>query len=277
MNVFIQSAFHTLTISALAILAVPVCMAQDFKAPPGRYHTSWVGNSFGGGGGANGFGDWVQNGADEIEVTPDGTVVTGTWNGDAPKRQVRRYEFGGWTTGKKPRYDWNKSQSWPSDFEQVRRIIYQPETDTLYLLWYLKGQKIDSWRVVGFTRRRYDGWLAGKPKVRWTNFKLPFNAHGSDQGGSLSASGVAAAGDYLFVGMVKPDDGRQYVHILRLSDGSYVGSFKPGDEVGGNAAWQDMPYSVQAMKGKNGEYLVLVEEDWRGKNLLYRWIPEERP
>ncbi len=34
-----------------------------------------------------------------------------------------------------------------------------------------------------------------------------------------------------------------------------------------------MPYAVQAFKRKNGEYLVLVEEDWRGKNLLYRWKP----
>ena len=35
-----------------------------------------------------------------------------------------------------------------------------------------------------------------------------------------------------------------------------------------------MPYSVQALKRKDGEYLVLVEEDFRGKNLLYRWRPD---
>ena len=44
--------------------------------------------------------------------------------------------------------------------------------------------------------------------------------------------------------------------------------------VGGNAGWQDMPYAVQALKRKDGEYLILVEEDWRGKNLLYRWRPD---
>jgi hypothetical protein len=74
--------------------------------------------------------------------------------------------------------------------------------------------------------------------------------------------------------MVKPDDGVQYTHVLRLSNGRYVGSLAPGPEVGSSAGWQDMPYSVQALKRKNGEYLVLVEEDWRGKNLLYRWRPE---
>lgn len=29
-----------------------------------------------------------------------------------------------------------------------------------------------------------------------------------------------------------------------------------------------------AFKRKNGQYLVLVEDDWRGKNLLYRWLPK---
>jgi hypothetical protein len=35
-----------------------------------------------------------------------------------------------------------------------------------------------------------------------------------------------------------------------------------------------MPHAVQALKRKDGEYLVLVEEDFRGKNLLYRWRPK---
>jgi hypothetical protein len=56
----------------------------------------------------------------------------------------------------------------------------------------------------------------------------------------------------------------------------YVGSLAPGAEVGGNAGWQDMPYAVQALKRKDGEYLILVEEDWRGKNLLYRWRPDDK-
>ena len=84
------------------------------------------------------------------------------------------------------------------------------------------------------------------------------------------------AGDYLFVGMVKPEGGKQHTHIFRISDAQYVGSFEPGPEVGGNAGWQDMPYAVQALKRKNGEYLIVVEEDWRGKNLLYRWRPARK-
>ena len=198
------------------------------------------------------------------------------WHGDAPNRQIRRYAFAGWSSDNKPRYDWSHPQTWtwPDDFESVRRIIYVASSDTLYLLGYLKGQAIDSWGVVGFTCRRYDGWLAGNRGITWTNTRLPRNPKGSDQGGPLSACSVCIAGDYLFFGMVKPEDGKQYVHILRIADGSYAGSFAPGSSVGGNAGWEDMPYAITAMQRRNGDYLVLVEEDWRGKNLLYRWKPQ---
>ena len=95
----------------------------------------------------------------------------------------------------------------------VRRIIYKKDTDSLYLFGYLKGQKIESWGVVGFTCRRYDGWVDGKKTVRWTNKELPANPKGTDEGTPLSPSSVCLVGDYLFFGMVKPEDGKQYVHI----------------------------------------------------------------
>ena len=37
-----------------------------------------------------------------------------------------------------------------------------------------------------------------------------------------------------------------------------------------------MPYAMDVMRRKDGEYLLLVEENWRGKNLLYRWTPGTR-
>jgi hypothetical protein len=196
------------------------------------------------------------------------------WHGDAPGRKIRRHAFTGWSADGKPEFESGAADAWPwpEDFELVRRVIYDDASDTLYVSGYLKGETIDSWGVVGKTLRRYDGWVKGKQTARWT-IKLPLNPKGNDQGQPLSPQSFALAGDYLFVGMVKADNDKQHVHILALADGAYVGSFVPGPEVGGNAGWEDMPYAVQAFKRKNGEYLVLVEEDWRGKNLLYRWKP----
>ena len=196
------------------------------------------------------------------------------WHGDAPERTIRRYPFRGWKPDGKPDYDWKIPQTfaWPDDFENIRRLIYVPQSDSLYLFGYLKGQEVDSWGVVGKTCRRYNGYLHGDKRIVWT-IPMPVNPTG-ENGKPLSPQGVDIAGDYLFAGMVKPDDGKQYTHILRLSDGGYVGSLAPGPEVGSMAGWQDMPYSVQAFRRKNGEYLILAEEDFRGKNLLYRWTPQ---
>jgi hypothetical protein len=196
------------------------------------------------------------------------------WHGDAPGKTIRRHAFQGWDAQRNPLFETNAPDAWPwpEDFQLVRRIIYDDASDTLFLSGYLRGQTIDSWGVCGKTLRRIDGWLKGAKKERWT-LPLPLNPEGEGKDKPLSPESLAIAGDYLFVGMVKPDLEKQHVHILALSDGAYVGSFVPGREVGGNAGWEDMPYAVQALKRKNGEYLVLVEEDWRGKNLLYRWMP----
>jgi hypothetical protein len=197
------------------------------------------------------------------------------WHGDAPGKTIRRHAFRGCSADGKPEFETEKPESWPwpEDFGNVRRIIYVQTTDTLYLSGYLKGESVDSWGVCGKTFRRYDGWLRGSKETRWT-IKLPLNPDGEGKGKALSPQALALAGDYIFVGMVKPDGGKQHLHILATKDGSYVGSFVPGPEVGGNAGWEDMPFAVAALKRKNGEYLVLVEEDWRGKNLLYRWKPQ---
>ncbi|MEO8354088.1 MAG: hypothetical protein ABI680_20360 [Chthoniobacteraceae bacterium] len=203
------------------------------------------------------------------DVAPNGDII----HGDAKGRKIQRHRFGGWADGKPVYSDRDVDEwPWPEDFDNIRRVIYDERTDSLYLSGYLKGEDIDSWGVAGKTLRRYDGWVRGDKKERWT-IKLPVNLKGNDQGQPLSPNGFALAGDYLFVGMVKPEDGKQQVHILSLQNGAYVGTFVPGPEVGGNAGWQDMPYAVAALKRTNGEYLVLVEEDWRGKNLLYRWTP----
>ena len=77
--------------------------------------------------------------------------------------------------------------------------------------------------------------------------------------------------------MVKPDDGRQYTHVLRVSDGRYVGSLRPAPRWAAPPAGRTCPTRSRPCAGKDGEYLVLVEEDWRGKNLLYRWRPEGPP
>jgi hypothetical protein len=206
------------------------------------------------------------------DVTDNGDI----WHGDAPGKMICRYPFKGWTSDGKPIYDWQNSESWhcPEGWSLIRRINYDPSTDSLYLTGYLEGQRVETWGVIGASAKRYDGWLKGKQNLVWTNKELPRDGNTNQDEGPLTPQAMDIAGDYMFLGMVKPTDGKQFVHIMRLSDGSYIGTFKPGPETGDGHGWLDMPYAVQAFKRQNGEYLILVEEDWRGKNLLYRWRPD---
>ncbi len=200
------------------------------------------------------------------------------WHGDAPGKTIRRYPFQGWTAEGKPRYDWQHPQTWPwpEGWDLIRRIKYDSATDTLYLTGYLAGERVETWGVVGATARRYDGWLAGRRQLRWTSV-LPRDGNTDPKEGPLTPQALDIAGDYMFLGMVKPTQGREVVHILRLSDGGYVGAFVPdAAAVGDQQGWEDMPYAIQALKRRNGEYLVLVEEDFRAKNLLYRWRPPDK-
>jgi hypothetical protein len=186
---------------------------------------------------------------------------------------ILRYKFGGWSADGKPLYDWTHPQRWPwpEGWDVIRRVKYEPKGDTLYVTGYLKGQKVESWGVAGATARRYDGWLSGKPTLRWTG-ALPHDDN-ADATGPLTPEGMDIAGDYMFLGMVKPTQGREVVNIIRLSDGKPAGTLVPSPELGPMQGWLDMPYSVQATQRKNGEYLILVEEDARAKNILYRWRP----
>lgn len=63
------------------------------------------------------------------------------------------------------------------------------------------------------------------------------------------------------------------VYIYRVDMGEKVGVMFPGQEVGGNSGWIDMVHGIHTLKTSSGNYLVIVEEDWRGKNLVCHWRP----
>lgn len=58
--------------------------------------------------------------------------------------------------------------------------------------------------------------------------------------------------------------------MYNLRDGSAVGSMKPGPEVHGESGWVDFRDGIRAIRRRDGSYLVFVEEDYKGKSLVYR-------
>jgi hypothetical protein len=77
---------------------------------------------------------------------------------------------------------------------------------------------------------------------------------------------VAYAGELAFA----VDSKSAEVFVYNLQDGSAVGSIKPGPEVHGESGWVDFRDGNRAIRRKDGSYLVFVEEDYKGKSLVYR-------
>lgn len=55
------------------------------------------------------------------------------------------------------------------------------------------------------------------------------------------------------------------VHVYDKENGRELGVIKPGPEVGRASGWVDVPFGISAHHRDNGEYLIFVEEDTRGK------------
>ena len=63
-----------------------------------------------------------------------------------------------------------------------------------------------------------------------------------------------------------------HVEVFRTSDGTSVGHFEPSPEVG-EIGLQDIEECLRAVRRADGEYLIFLEDDFKAKNVLYRWRP----
>jgi hypothetical protein len=168
-----------------------------------------------------------------------------------------RYDFQGLDERGNPIYRADKITVMdpPKGMKSVARVWYDADTDTL-----VAAEEGEDMRRIGrvFVCK---GYLAGNR-----------NAVTFVSGAGKEAGCVTAAGDYVFTGGWKA---RGRIRVNRMSDGAEIGSFDPGPTLGGveNTGWIDLLTGISACKRKNGEYLIFAEEDYKGKNILYRWKP----
>jgi len=180
----------------------------------------------------------------------------------------------------KPIYGNAKSISIPKEFRTVERIAYDPDNDTMILTGFTRDNPDPggAWGLVGTEILAYDHW-SKEPRLRWRT-KVPFKTW--EKGGGhemIMPKCIDIAGDYLFVCYVLRGEGEGNnppVRIYRRDDGSFVGELRPGGVVGIDHGWVDIVQGMSAFKRSNGEYVILVEEDYKGKNVLYRWMPDPK-
>jgi len=192
--------------------------------------------------------------------------------------EIRAYTCTGLSTAGLPQWDWAKPFVFkrPSEFDELRRVDYDPATD-LMILGGGKGEaKHQHWKPMGPVVSAYDHALRGTAALRWT-LTLPIDT-GSSGHESNEPMGFAMAGEYLFVpytrGLRVDNLRNAFVKVLRLKDGSCVGNLV-ADEVTGNIGLLDIEHPCTARKLADGRYVVFLEEDYKAKNVMFVWQPGE--
>lgn len=181
---------------------------------------------------------------------------------------IRHYPLQGIDNKGNPVYTYKsmEKQKTPSFFTDLRRIEYFPETDTMYLTGYTKENPAingDYAKLVGSEIARFDNWSKGNTKPRW---RIVFPVDKTAPPEVLTPSAVDVAKDYVFAVSVKKAE----VYVYNAKTGVLVKTLQPGPEVGSESGWVDIPYGVRAFRRSNGQYLVFVEEDHKGKVIMYQ-------
>jgi hypothetical protein len=188
------------------------------------------------------------------------------WKTLRTQEGIRHFPVQGLDKKGNPIYSFSsmKKDKTPSLFTDVRRIEYFPETDTMYLSGFTKEHPAfdDDAGALGSEIVRFDKWSQGNRTPRWRTV-VPYDKTGKREVVSVAMS---VAGDYVFSVVVKNAE----VSVYDAATGKQVQKLKPGPEVANESGWIDIPYGIRAFRRSNKESLVFVEEDWKGKVILYR-------
>ena len=131
--------------------------------------------------------------------------------------------------------------------------------------------------MVGPVFARYDNWTSGEPTKRYETTGLPTDLREFPK----TPKSISVAGDYVFMVACwhsgDPEKGHNklngkplMVHVYRADNGEYVGNMW--------GPWKPLPivdtkHGLNAFKRSNGQYMLIVEEVYRGKNIVYLWTP----
>ena len=181
---------------------------------------------------------------------------------------LRRYLFQGFDHFGAPIYDFTHTQIYDAlvDFPDLTTIsgaVFHPNSEggTLYVSGTSPAQGAFS-KIV-----KIENWDKGNRKPKFA-VEIPWDP---DPNNPWSPNSFTVSDDFLFVDFWLP----HYNLIFSAHDGAYVGKFVPGNDVGGvpNVGNTDEFQANTSFRRPNGEYIVVQEEDYQAKFLMYRWTP----
>ncbi|GAB2873854.1 hypothetical protein GCM10027093_06710 [Paraburkholderia jirisanensis] len=199
-----------------------------------------------------------------IWVDTLGNVWFGT-----PTSGVRELPLQGFDGFGNPVYPYAAAKSFamPAPFTRIGRVLYVPQTDTMYIAGFTAAIPWDAsrWKEAGPVLARYDNWSSGTATPQYA-ISLPWNTQANPP---VTTVGVATAGNYLFVAELYT----QKITVYDARSGQMVGALTPDANVGKTSGQVDVELGISATLRANGEYDILVEDDARAKILMYQWKP----
>lgn len=147
----------------------------------------------------------------------------------------------------------------------VRVIRYH---DSLASYYSADGQE---WNLMHFGGARFSPGLPDEVLVGVVN-----SQHDSDELEEATMDSYAgdAEGGYLFIGGLS-EKGVKKISIWAIDPrtGEMAQRFLPGPEVAGYGGWFDFNNAINAMKRKDGEYILFADDDGAQKVNMFRWKP----
>ncbi|HEX8548405.1 MAG TPA: T9SS type A sorting domain-containing protein, partial [Cytophagaceae bacterium] len=152
----------------------------------------------------------------------------------------------------------------PAPIKKVERIEYDAQNDVMFIAgWTDANPNVNNnWGLIGSTISRFPNWSGGN-RTASHSAVMPNDVEG------FPMKAMSVADGYLFVGGSR-DRGK--LNVFKSTDLSSVGVIAAPTDMG-EPGWLDIPHAIQAFKRSNGQYVILVEDNSKGKNFVYQWCP----
>ena len=243
-------------------------------------------------------GVWVDNNAngkkdqgESFGKLPEGAGSGQSWvvdaNGDiwAAGSQVRCWRMQGFTKDGVPQFTSKPTETYPlpTGMTEVSYAVYDTFGDRLFLGGFTKElakDRHDHGGSIGTTLVALGGVRAGKAVELWRR-NVPYETGKEGLGAETNCffSGTYAGdakGGYLFIaGYSELGVKKSMIWAIDPATGITVERFRSGPETAGYAGWMDFNNTANAVKRKNGEYLILAEDNGAIKTQLFRWTPSK--
>jgi len=176
-----------------------------------------------------------------------------------------------------PLWAWDKPIVYnrPKELTELKRFKIGPKRDIALFSGNTETLKNQHWKPMGPVLCAYKGINTANPELMWS-ITLPFEM-GSSGHESNEPMSFEVVGDYVFVCYTRglKQDGVRwaFVKVYALADGRFVGNMASENKTG-EIGLLDIEESMLVRQLKDGTYVVFLEDDYKGKNVIFKWKPE---